>query len=187
MEQKVNVWKASLMYGIILGMVGVLYVLLKFYSDLTIGNIYSVFQIVLFVYLLKLYRDNHASGNITYKQLFWVGVIIFFYYAIINAIFTYLLFEVIDTGLIDREVAIYEKSLIEQGKPQETIDSWLVFHREYLKPNIRNTTMGILGTMIYGTIVSLGASIFMFVASIFIKKKSNSPIDAPTDNNNNSI
>ena len=165
MEQKVSVWKASLMYGAILGVVGVIYSLLGFYTDLDInGNIYSVFQIALLIFLLKLYRDNYCFGNITYKQSVIAGVIIYLYYTVFIVIFKYLLFEVIDTGLIDKEVALYEQSLIEEGRPQETIDSFLVFHREHLEPSIRNSILSTLATMILGTIVSL-------VVSFFIKKE----------------
>ena len=162
MEQKVNVWKATLKYSIILGMIGIIYTLLRYYSDLTInGIIFNVFQFALLVYFLKSYRDNYCFGNITFVQSLGAGVIIFLYYAIIIVIFKYLLFEVIDTGLMDKKIAIYEKSLIEKELPQDTIKQYLIFYRESEQPNIRNSIIEILAKLIHGTIVSLAASIFI--------------------------
>ena len=173
MDKKVSVWKASLMYGAILGVVWIIYMLLRYYG-LTINYIYSVIQIALLAYLLKSYRNNYCSGNITYGQSVGAGIIIFFYYTIILCIFKYLLFEVIYTGFIDKEIAIYEQSLIKQGKPQETIDSFLVLHRQSLNPSVRNTIMDVLVNMFYGTVISL-------VVSIFIKKEVNPLIDVPNN------
>ena len=55
--------------------------------------------IVALYFLVKSYRDNYMHGQITYGQSVGAGVVIFLYYAIIIAIFTYILYTVIDPGL----------------------------------------------------------------------------------------
>ena len=152
MEEKVNIWKVCLIYGVIMGITGITYYILMHYSDLNIsGNIFMTFQIVLLANFLKLYRNNYCSGNITFRQSFIVGLIIFFYYAIIMTIFRYILFDIIDTGLIDKEIAIYEKSLIEQNLSQELIDMFMKDIRGNL--NFRNIMLGV-GDLIWGIVVS---------------------------------
>jgi len=102
MEEKVNVWKANLTNGLILALAGIAFSLVMFFFDLslnkTVGYINIPIQLVLLYFLLKSYRDNFMHGQITYGQSVGAGVVIFVYYAIIMAVFTYLLFTVIDPG-----------------------------------------------------------------------------------------
>ena len=173
MEQKVNVWKTNLTNGIILGMVGVIYSLIMYFFDLTFnqtqGYIFIVIQVALLAYLLILYRDNYFFGNITYGQSVGAGVIICFYAAIISAIFGYILYNVIDVGLIDKQLAFAEETMMQRGAPQAAIDAAMAIQRKLMKPGIM-ALMGILGNLFWGTIISL-------VVSIFIKKEGNPLID----------
>ena len=99
MEQKVNVWKATLKYGAILGMISIIVSLLRYYSVFFNGNVYCVFV----VYFLQLYRDNYCFGKITYWQSVGAGVIIYLYCVIIKAIFMFFIFEIIGAEFIDVE------------------------------------------------------------------------------------
>ena len=177
MEQKVNVWKTNLTNGVILGTTGVIYSLLMYYSDLILnqaqGYIFIVIQIALLAYLLKSYRDNYCFGNITYGQSVGAGVVIFFYYAIIMAVFTYILYAVIDTGLIDKQLASVEEKIMERGLPQAQVETAMSIQRKLLTPGVISLT-SIFGYMFQGTIISL-------IVSIFIKKEGNPLIDVPAD------
>ena len=66
MEQNVNVWKANLMNGLILGLTGVIYSLIVYFLDLSLnpiqGYIFMVIQIVILYFLVKSYRDNYMHG-----------------------------------------------------------------------------------------------------------------------------
>ena len=110
MEEKVNPWKANLTNGLILGLVGVVYSLLMYFLNLSLNKsqsyVFMIVQIVVLYFLLKSYRDNFMHGQITIGQSVSAGVIINIYYAVIMAIFTYILYTVIDTGLIAKQLAI---------------------------------------------------------------------------------
>ena len=172
MEHKVNVWKANLKSGIILGMTGVIYSLLIYFCDLTLnpiqGYAFMVIQIALLFYLLKSYRDNYLFGNITYGQSVGAGVIIFIYYAIIMSVFMYILYTVIDTGLIDKLLVVAEEKIIQRGIPQSQVDAAMQIQRKMLTPGFLALT-GIFGYMFQGTIISL-------IVSIFVKKEGNTLI-----------
>jgi hypothetical protein len=148
-----------------------------FFLDLslnkTVGYINIPIQLVLLYFLLKSYRDNFMHGQITYGQSVGAGMVIFVYYAIIMAVFTYLLFTVIDPGLVKKSMAISEEAMVKKGLPQSAIDTGMAFTAKIMKPAIM-AIFSIFGSMLMGVIYSL-------LVSIFIKKESNPLIDAPTN------
>ena len=175
MEEKVSVWKANLTNGLILGLVGVVYTLIMYFLDLTFNQVqqyvFIVVQIGPMFFLMKSYRDNFMHGQITYGQSVGAGVIMTLYSAIIGAIFIYILYTVIDTGLTEKQLAFVEEKMLEKGAPQEAVDAGMAIQRKIMKPEIM-APFSILGSMFWGTILSL-------IISIFIKKEGNPLIDTP--------
>ena len=177
MEPKVNVWKANLTNGLILGLTGVVYSLVFYFLDLTLNKVqgyaFMIVQIAILFYLLKSYRDNIMHGQITYGESVGAGVIICLYYAIIMAVFAYILYAVIDPGLINKQLAMAEEAMNKKGAPQEAIDAGMAITAKFMKPGIMTIT-GIIFNMIWGIILSL-------IVSIFIKKEGNPLIDTPVN------
>jgi hypothetical protein len=175
MEQKVNAWKTNLTNGLILALVGIAYSLIVYFLDLSLnkaqGYIFMLIQIALLFFLLKSYRDNFMHGQITYGQSVGAGVIICFYYAIVMSIFSYILYAVIDPGLVAKQLAAAEEAMIKNGTPQAAIDAGMAFTAKIMKPSIMAIS-SIFMNLIYGTIISL-------IVSIFIKKEGNPLIDTP--------
>lgn len=175
MEEKVSVWKANLTNGLIMGLTGIVYSLIVYFLDLTFnkaqGFVFIVIQLGLIFFLLKSYRDNYLHGQITYGQSFGAGVVIFLYYAIIMAVYTYLLYTVIDSGLVDKQLAFAEEAMVEKGLPQASIDAAMSIQAKMMKPAIM-APFSILGSMIGGVIVSL-------IISIFVRKEGNPLVDVP--------
>ena len=175
MEQKVNAWKTNLNNGLILGLAGVVYSLIMYFLDLYLnkpqGYVFIVVQIALLYFLLKSYRDNFMHGQITYGQSVGAGVIICLYYAIIMAIFIYILYAIIDPGLVAKQLAAAEEGMMKKGLPQATIDTGMAFSAKIMKPAIMSIS-SLFVSLIWGTILSL-------IVSIFIKKEGNPLIDVP--------
>lgn len=175
MEQKVNAWKTNLTNGLILGLVGIVYSLVIYFLNLTFNKaqslVFVVIQIALLYFLLKSYRDNNLHGQITYGQSVGAGVIICLYYAVIMAVFTYILYAVIDTGLTGKSLAFAEEAMVKKGVPQTAIDTGMAIQAKIMKPAII-APLTIFGNMLWGVIVSL-------LVSIFIKKEGNPLIDTP--------
>ena len=156
METKVNVWKANLNNGLILGLIGVVFTLLLYFLD----------------FLIKSYRDSHLNGYITYGQSVGAGVIIFLYSTIISVIFSYILYKYIDPGLISKILASSEETLAKRnGITQEQIDTGMAFTKKLMTPGFMAIT-GLIGGMFMGTIMTL-------IVSIFTKKEGNPLIDIP--------
>jgi hypothetical protein len=176
MEEKVNPWKSNLTNGMILALVGIVYSLVMYFLDLALnktqGYVFILVQVALLYFLLKSYRDNYMHGQITYGQSVGAGVIISFYYAIAMALFSYILFTIIDPGLVTKQLAVAEEAMRAKGNLTESqIETGMKFTEKIMKPALM-APMSILGNMLWGVIISL-------IVSIFIKKEGNPLIDAP--------
>lgn len=173
MEQKVNVWKANLTSGLILGMAGIVYTLVIYFLDMTFNRslsyIFLVLAIFLLYFLIKSYRDNFLHGIITYGQAVGAGVIIFLYYSILAAIFTYILYKVIDPGLPAKMIAFVEETMVKKGIPEASLDTVMAIQKKILKPEIM-APFSIVNNMLFGTVISL-------IIGVFVRKEGNPLID----------
>jgi len=173
MEQKRSIWKETLNYGIILGLITVGFSLLTYMFDLTfktwiIWPSLIIGLLVLF-FLLRSYRDHYNNGYITYGKSVGAGVVICIYSALIAAIYIYVLYAFIDPDLVNKSLAVQEEKFIERGMPEAAIDQALAMQAKMMKPWF-TTLMSTLGSVFYGLIQSL-------LISLFIVKKGNPLLD----------
>jgi hypothetical protein len=177
MEEKVNVWKANLSNGLIMGLEGVVFSLVLYFLDLTLnksaGYINIPIQIVLLFFLVKSYRDNHLHGQMTYGQAVGAGTVIFVFASIIMAVFTYLLWAYIDPELAKKSLAMSEEAMVNKGVPQAGIDAGMAFTAKIMKPGIMAIFTIFFG-MFFGVIYSL-------LTGIFVRKEGNPLIDTPSN------
>jgi hypothetical protein len=176
MEENVNPWKANLTNGLIFGLIGIVYSLVIYFLDLTLNKIqpyiFIVIQIVVLFFLLKSYRDTFKHGMITYGEALGAGVIIFLYYSIIMAVFTYIQFAIIDPGLTDKILGAAEEAMVKKGFPQAQIDAGMAIQAKIMKPAII-APISILGSMFRGLIMSL-------IIAAFVRKEGNPLVDTET-------
>jgi hypothetical protein len=175
MEENVNPWKANLTNGLILGLIGIVYSLIIYFLGLSFnkaqGFVFLIIQFAVLFFLIKSYRDNFKHGMLTYGESLGAGMIIFLYYAIIMAIFTYILYTVIDTNLINKQLAFTEEMMQKKGLPQASIDTGMAMQRKIMKPAII-APISIFGTMFWGLLMSL-------IAAAFTRKEGNPLVDTP--------
>lgn len=173
MEQNVNIWKANLTNGLILGLIGIVYTLVLYFLDMstnkTLGYIFFIILIVVLYFLVKSCRDNYMHGMITFGQALGAGVIICLYYSIIIAVFSYILYAFIDTGLINKLIAMSEEAQLKRGLTQEQIDLGMKVTRKIMTPTFLSL-MSIVSNMFFGTIMSL-------LVAMFVRKEGNPLID----------
>ncbi|MRR20512.1 DUF4199 domain-containing protein [bacterium] len=173
MEQKRSIWKETLNYGIIMGLITVGISLVTYMFDLTFKTWViwpSLLVGVLVLYfLLRSYRDHYNNGYITYGKSVGAGVVIQVYSAIIAAIYIYVLYAFIDPGLVDKSLAFQEEKLIARGMPEAAIDQALAMQAKMMKPWF-TALMSTLSSVFYGLILSL-------IVSLFIMKKGNPLLD----------
>jgi hypothetical protein len=112
-------------------------------------------------------------GQITFGQSVGAGVIICLYYAVMMAVFTYILYTVIDPGLTAKQLAFAEEAMAKKGMPQAAIDAGMGIQTKIMKPAIM-APLTIFGNMLWGVIISL-------LVSIFVKKEGNPLLDTPAN------
>lgn len=173
MEQKRSIWKETLNYGIILGLIGVGFSVLTYMFDLTfktwiIWPSLLLSLVVLFL-LLRAYRDHYNNGYISYGKAVGAGVVINVYAAIITAIYIYVLYAFIDPGLMEKTLAVAEGKMVEKGLPDEAIEKALEMQAKMMKPWF-TALMGIVSSVFYGLILSL-------IVALFVQKKGNPLLD----------
>ena len=178
MEEKVNVWTANFTNGLILALVGIVYSLVMYFLDLTLNKVQSyiflVIMLVILYLLLKSYRDNFKHGLITYGESVGAGVIISLYYVLIMAVFTYILYTIIDPGLITKQLAQAEEAMRAKGNLTDgQIEAGMKFTEKIMKPGMM-VIISVFFGMLWATIISL-------LVSIFIKKEGNPLIDTPAN------
>jgi len=175
MEKTVNVWKANLVNGLILGLIGVVFTLVLYFLDQTFNKtmayLFILVEVVIMFFLVKSYRDNYMHGIINYGQALGAGVVIFLYAAIIGSIFTYILFTVVDPGLIDKSIANNEQLYLKRGMTQEQIDAAMKMTAKMMKPAIM-IPVGLVTNMFFGFIMSL-------IVAAFVRKEGNPLVDTP--------
>lgn len=176
MEEKVGIWKANLTNGLILGLVGIVYSLVVYFLNMYLNKaqdyVFLLVEFAVLFFLVKSYRDNFRHGMLTYGDALGASIIICLYYAIIMAIFTYILYTVIDSGLLDKQLAMAEEMMQKKGLPQSAIDTGMSIQRKMMKPAFM-APFSILGNMILGLIMSL-------IVAAFVRKEGNPLLDTPT-------
>lgn len=173
MEENVKApfWKPALTYGLILGLVSVFISLVFYFIGMATVNwtnyVNMLVGLVLLVYLMIQYRNVHLGGYASFGQIFVMvlvsaGIIA----TIISAIYTYVLFTVIDTGLVDQvRIAAEERIMSNSRIPESMYDD--ILERMEKKMDVGYM---VRMSLIVGPVVN--AFIGLIVAA-FIKKEEN--------------
>ena len=170
-QAKAPFWKPALTYGVILGLVSVFISLVFYFIGMATVNwtnwVNMVVGLVLLVYLMIQYRNVHLGGYARFGQIFLMvlvsaGIIA----TIINALYTYLLFAVIDPGLVDQiRIAAEEQIMSNSRIPESMYDDIL----ERMEKRM-NVGYMVKMALIFGPVVN--AFIGLIVAA-FLKKEEN--------------
>jgi len=171
MEEKVKApfWKPALIYGAIMGFVSVFLSLVFYFIGMATENwtnwVNMLIGLILLIYLMLQYRKEYLGGYASFGQIFLMvlvsaGIIS----VIISAIYSYLLFTVIDPGLLDQvKIAAEEKILSNSRIPESMYD-------DILDKMEKRTTVAYMVKMqlIGGPIIN---AIIGLIVAAFIKKE----------------
>ncbi len=170
-QAKAPFWKPALIYGAILGLVSVFISLVFYFLGMATVNwtnwVNMLVGIVLLVYLMIQYRNVHLGGYASFGQIFVMVLVSAGIFAtIISAAYTYLLFTVIDPGLVDQVRIVAEEKIMSNSRIPESM------YDDILERMEKRMTVGYMIKMalIFGPIVN--AFIGLIVAA-FIKKEEN--------------
>jgi hypothetical protein len=164
--------KSTMTYGLITGVALILYTLLLYSTN---NLLRENFLLSLMNYLILIggivagtrsYRDRALQGYITYSKALGYGVVMSIFTGIVLGIFTYLLYTMIDPGLMEKSMAMIQEEMLKQGIEPGRVESISKMQRQ-----IRSPFMMLIGSVL--TYAFLGL-IFSLVTSAFLQK--NKPI-----------
>jgi len=111
------------------------------------------------------YRNSELNGEISYGQAVGFAVAAMLFSGIITALYTIILYSFIDPSLVDQLKALQEEAMLQKGMTEDQIEAAMSISSKMFTPGWMSI-MGLLGSVLIGTIISL-------VTSIFVKKQSN--------------
>jgi hypothetical protein len=164
--------KSTMTYGLITGVALIIYTLLLYSTN---NLLRQNFLLSLMNYLILIggivagtrsYRDRMLQGYITYSKALGYGVVMSIFTGIVLGIFTYLLYTMIDPGLMEKSMAMIQEEMLKQGIEPGRVESISEMQRQ-----IRSPFMMLIGSVL--TYAFLGL-IFALVTSAFLRK--NKPV-----------
>ncbi len=170
---KVSVWKGTLTAGIYLGLALVLYSLFLYFIgqtfNRTLGLVVYLIYIAGVFFGIKTFRDTYRNGFLTYGQALGAGTVTALYAGIIAAIFTYLLYAVIDPDLTAKLIEFSKQKMLDKGLSDEQVEMSMKASKIMMKPWIMAGS-AIINSAFLGVIISL-------IEGIFLKREGETPFE----------
>lgn len=169
MENKPTMFQHTMTWGAITGITLIVYSLILYLAGQTfnkyLGWISYILLLAGIIMGTLLYRNKVLNGFISYGNAFLTGLLIVIFAAIISSFFSFILMRFIDPTLIEQLVSTTEEKLLNQGLNDEQIEMAIERMRKMMVSPF-SVILGLLGTIIVGTILSL-------ITSAFIKREGN--------------
>jgi len=167
MEEKSTFWKSAMVYGLYIGIVLTLFSVILYVTgqttNKTLGYISFPLYIVCIVFAQIHYRNSELNGEISYGQAVGFAVAAMLFSGVITALYTIILYSFIDPGLVDQMKTLQEEAMLQKGMTEDQIEAAMSIASKMMTPGWMSI-MGLFGTVLIGTIVSL-------ISSIFVKKQ----------------
>jgi hypothetical protein len=105
-----------------------------------------------------------------YSKALGLGVATTFFASLILAVFTFVLYKIIDPGLFDKMMVLAEEQLLNYGFSDEMVEQQIDMQRKMMTPAILSLTE-VFRVTLNGLIISL-------ITSIFLRKKGGNGYEA---------
>jgi len=159
-----SVGSQALNYGIVTGLVMVVYALLLYVFDATTNQYlgYGSYVILLIGIIIatKFFRDKENNGYLNYSKGIGLGTLMALYSSIISGIFTFVLYKYIDPQAIEPMLQQAKEEMYRRGIEGDQLEQSIAVTRQFLKPHWMAIS-GIFYTTIVGLILSLVVSVFL--------------------------
>ena len=158
----------ALNWGVIIGLVSIVYSVILYMLNKTFSQALGYAGIIIIIaglaFAMKSYRDNVLDGILPFGKAFGFGMLIVVVAGLLGAIFTYLLYAVIDTGLSEKMMEFTTEKMLKRGVPEAQLDLFLERAAKFQKP-IPMAIAGLITSVLGGVVLSL------IMAAIFKKEE----------------
>jgi hypothetical protein len=131
------------------------------------GYISYVIIIVGIALAMRTYKENSSDEGVTYGRALGLGTLQSLFASLILGFFTFVLFKLVDTTLIDKLFAFLEEQFIRTGVSENQVETMMTMYKKF------TTAL----TYSFGQVfsVTLMGFLFSLILSIFFKKQSTDP------------
>jgi len=172
----------ALKYGLLLGILGVIFSLISNMSGLTespVGGMVSI-PIMLFFYGLCFYLAFKAfrtdNDGMSLGQALGIGMLVTLISSIISSIFTFLYMTFIDPGMMERIQEVQIEALENSGMSDAQIEQQMEMMQMFSGP-VAMVAFGLLGALCFGFFLSL------IIGAIMKKEKAPTWLEGEAQNN----
>ncbi len=170
-KAKASFWKPALIYGAIVGFVGILVSVVFYFLDLTTaswtGYVSMAIGVAVLIYCLVTYRNEYLGGVASFGQIFLMALVIGIISSILSAAYQYVLYAVIDPGLIDKIRIVAEERVMNNPRIPESMYEDIFERMETRMTATRMVRMA----LILGPIVN---AVLGLIIAAFVKKSDDS-------------
>lgn len=168
-ENKTPAWKVSLNFGLIAGVVVIIFQLLLYVLDLDTAEEYKALNLLPYAFIIGgmiwaslSYRDLHNNGLSTYGESFKTAFLTGLFASVLISIYVFLIGS-IDDSIAKEALLRAEEQMYEQDLSEEQINQGLKFTQFVVKPAVSAVM-----ALIINTILSV---VFALIISIFTKRE----------------
>lgn len=168
MEKNNSIYKTTMTWGLVLGIVMVLFSLVPYLMNIYqtpswVGWLMYAVMVLGIAYGQIRHRDDDLGGYITYSRSFGAGMLIMLFASIVYAFYFILLTTVIDTEYMAKVMNAATELLYESGMPEEQVDMAMEMSGKLMTPSF----------MLISSVFSYAffGAIFSLITSIFVKKE----------------
>jgi len=164
MEDKVTIKQIAIRWGLIVGLVFIVYGMILQFLNLEMKTMQYfsylnyVILIVVFVLAHKAFKEGR-DGFMSIGQGIGIGTLIALIASVLNAVFSYIYLKFIDDSMLtkikDAQIEQYEK----MGMDDAAIERSMEMAGKFMTPELIQV-WGILGTVLFGFILALIVSLF---------------------------
>ncbi len=166
MENQKSTVNASIMYGLLLSIVLIVFSLLMYLLDVDHDSkimwlSYLIMAGGLFWAMVS-YRDKYSGGFLSYGSAFGVGFWTGLFASVLASAFTYFFVTMINPGMIEQILIETENNMLESNPniSDEELDMILSYTEKFTTP-VMLTVIGFIANVFFATILSLIIAIFV--------------------------
>jgi ABC-type antimicrobial peptide transport system permease subunit len=164
MEEKVTISQIGLKYGIIVGLIFIVYgMILQFLNlDMQIMQYFSYLNYVILIVALvmahKAFKEG-GDGFMSIGQGLGIGMLIILIGSVISSIFSYIYLKFIDDSMIQKSLDYQIQELEKRGLDDAAIEQAMSITKKIMTPEIM-PIIAIVVMVFFGFIISLIVSLF---------------------------
>jgi hypothetical protein len=160
--------KATMNYGLISGLIVIVYSLLLYILGLHLNQYLGYLTIVILAACIfiftKQFRDKQNEGFISYGKAFQLGILIGLFAAILLSFFSYIEVTFIDPTIVQKQLDIQQEKMLAKGMSEEQVDMAIQMAKKMMSPAML-FIMSIVSFTFWAAIISL-------ITSAILKKNS---------------